>query len=142
MELLLDQLGIGELRLLTPALTALSEEARWLAWINPPHIPYAPALSALGIDVGKVLLVHPQQHQDALWSVERTLRSGTCSAVMAWLDESRLRAPEIRRLKLAAREGNTLAVLFRPLAAAAQPSMAELRLGLTVTGTVNGMVIR
>jgi hypothetical protein len=134
MELLLDHLGIGELRLLSPALAALSAEPRWLAWINPPHIPYAPALSNLGIDVRKVLLVHPRQHQDALWTLERALRSGTCSTVLAWLDESRLRAPQIRRLKLAAREGGTLAVLFRPLAAAQQPSMAELRLGLRAGG--------
>src|SRR5512139_3530390 len=49
-ELLGNQPGIGELRLLIPALAALSRhESRWILWINPPHIPYAPALESLGV---------------------------------------------------------------------------------------------
>src|SRR5262245_30517267 len=64
-ELLSAQAGIGELRLLSPALAALStQEQRWQVWIDPPHIPYAPALAELGIDLGKELLVRPQTHAD------------------------------------------------------------------------------
>jgi len=134
-ELLGSQPGIGELRLLMPALAALSQqESRWILWVNPPHIPYAPALESLGVDVRKVLLVHPRQHQDALWALEQAQRSGTCSAALAWLDESRLRNPEIRRLKLAARAGTTLTLLFRSDDAARHASMAELRLRLRSTG--------
>ena len=60
MELLLPCAGIGELRLLMPALRALSNtQNRWLAWINPPFIPYAPALQAAGIESSKILLIHP-----------------------------------------------------------------------------------
>ena len=60
-ELLSAQTGIGELRLLGPALAEMStQEQRWITWINPPHIPYAPALTEIGIDIGKVLLVHPK----------------------------------------------------------------------------------
>jgi hypothetical protein len=132
-EVLSDRIGIGELRLLTPALAALSAQPRWILWLNPPHIPYAPALSALGIDVQKVLLVHPRQHRDALWALEQALRSGTCSAALAWLDERRLKNPEIRKLKLAASEGQTLAMLFRPTAASEHASMAELRIRLRST---------
>jgi len=133
-ELLGDQCGIGELRLLIPALAALSnQEPRWLLWVNPPHIPYAPALESLGVDVRKVLLVHPRQHQDALWALEQAQRSGTCGAALAWFDESRLRNSEIRRLKLAARAGRTLTLLFRPDSAAHHASMAELRLRLRST---------
>ena len=128
-EFLLPTTGIGELRLLAPALKALSEqEARWLAWINPPFIPYAPALSALGIDIGKILLVHPKNHQDALWALERATRSGTCSMVLAWLDEKQLKVKDTRRLQLAAKQGHTFTCLFRPQPAARLHSMAELRL--------------
>ncbi len=128
-ELLADHPGIGELRLLAPALAALSrQEERWLLWINPPHIPYAPALAALGIDVDKVLLVHPRCHEDALWSLEQALKSGTCSAALGWFDERRLTVRDLRRLQLAARQGGTLTTLFRPRSAAGQASMAELRI--------------
>ena len=128
-ELLSAQLGIGELRLLGPALARLSvQEQRWIAWINPPHIPYAPALAELGIDISKVLLVQPKTYADALWAFERAVKSGTCSAALAWFDDARLAAKDVRRLKLAARRGGTLAVLFRPDTAARRQSMAELRI--------------
>jgi len=128
-ELLSPRIGIGELRLLGPALAALSaQEQRWITWINPPHIPYAPALAEIGIDVGKVLLVHPRTHEDALWSLEQAVKSGSCSAALAWLDESKLATKDVRRFKLAARRGETLTVLFRPNTAAQRQSMAELRI--------------
>jgi cell division inhibitor SulA/protein ImuA len=134
-ELLCDRVGIGELRLLGPALTALTHaEPRWVLWLAPPHIPYAPALTALDIDIRRMLLVHPRQPRDALWALEQALRSGTCGAALAWLDERTLKTAELRRLKLAAREGGTLCVLFRPESAARHTSMAELRLRLAPAG--------
>ncbi len=134
-ELASDAIGIGELRLLAPALATLAAEPRWITWINPPHIPYAPALASLGIDVRKVLLVHPAKHIDAVWATERALKSGTASALLAWFDESKLKPTEVRKLKLAAREGNALAVLFRPATAVRQASMAELRIRLETAAT-------
>jgi cell division inhibitor SulA len=130
-ELLSAQTGIGELRLLSPALAALStREQRWQVWIDPPHIPYAPALAELGIDLGKVLLVRPKTHVDALWTLEQSVKSGAVSVALAWLDEPKLSVKDIRRLKLATRRGGTLAVLFRPDTAARRQSMAELRIQL------------
>jgi len=141
-ELLSAQVGIGELRLLGPALATLSvQEQRWIAWINPPQIPYAPALAELGIDIDKVLLVHPKTHSDALWAVEQALKSGTCSAVLAWLDETKLVGKDVRRLKLSARRGATFAVLFRPQSAAQRQSMAELRIRLHPAATLDGLCL-
>ena len=129
-ELMLPTAGIGELRLLLPALKVLSRQARWIAWVNPPFIPYAPALKAAGVDIDKILLIHPKNHKDALWALERATRSGTCSAALAWLNEGQLKAKDTRRLQLAARQGGTLSCLFRPGKAAAESSMAELRLAI------------
>ncbi len=129
-ELMLSSAGIGELKLLLPALKALSRQNRWIAWVNPPFIPYAPALSAAGVDISKILLIHPRTHKDALWSLERATRSGTCSAALAWLDERALRTKDTRRLQLAARQGGTLSWLFRPERARAENSLAELRLAI------------
>ena len=130
-ELMSDVPGIGELRLLAPALKRLSHaEERWLAWIHPPYVPYAPAFEAMGIDTSKILLIHPKSHQEALWACEQSLRSGTCSTVLAWFDESQLSFTELRRLQLAAKQGHTWANLFRPNSAATIASPAELRLKL------------
>ncbi len=133
-ELLLPCAGIGELRLLLPALAELSRrQQRWVAWVNPPFIPYAPALQAAGVDINKILLIHPRQHDEALWALERACRSGTCSAALAWLDESKLKLKDTQRLQVAAKQGGTLTCLLRPHSARQQPSMAELRLALEAT---------
>lgn len=100
-------------RLLMPALSQLSqEEDRWVCWVAPSWIPCAPALLGCGIDLSRVLLVHPKVKQDGLWVIEQSLRSGTCSAVLAWstIDNSAV----LRRLQLAAKAGDTLGFLFRP----------------------------
>ena len=130
-ELLLDDPGVGELSLLGPALASLStSEERLIAWIAPPYVPYPPALGAAGIDVSKVLIVHPDNHADALWTFEQVLKTGACSALLGWLAERELKFAEIRRLQFAARQGSTWASLFRPATAAANASPAELRLRL------------
>jgi len=118
----------GALRLVLPALARLSAERRWIALVAPPHVPYAPALAMAGIDLARVLLIHPRAGGDNLWAIEQALRSGTCSAVLAWFAGGNNH--ELRRLQLAAGQGHTLGVLFRPVHAAASPSPARLRLAV------------
>lgn len=127
-EVLHERHGIGELRLFMPALARLSRQGRWIALIAPPYVPYAPALAAQGIDLSRVLLVHPSSRRDSLWSVEQALRAGTCAAVLAWPRHCDGRS--LRRLQLAAEAGDSLGLLFRPAAAAAERSPAVLRLQL------------
>ncbi|MCK8515893.1 translesion DNA synthesis-associated protein ImuA [Methylonatrum kenyense] len=127
-EVIHAQQGIGELQLLMPALARLSRNNRWIALIAPPHIPYAPALAARGIDLSRVLLVRPQRHVDILWAVEQALRAGTCAAVICWPGQAD--ASALRRLQLAAETGDCMGFLFRSEADAAQPSPATLRVRL------------
>ena len=135
-EILHDRAGIGELRLLMPALARLSRGGRWIALIAPPYIPYAPALASYGVDLSRLLLVHPRDGTDALWAVEQALRSRTCGAVLAW--PARVDDRSLRRLQLAAEEGGGLGLLFRAGADAAGASPAALRLRLeqTAEGTM------
>jgi cell division inhibitor SulA/protein ImuA len=112
--------------LLMPALAALSREARWLAWVAPPFIPYAPALSNRGVELSRILLVRPRRGTDIPWAIEQALRSGTCGAVLAWPD--RLDHRGLRRLQLAAESGKSWGVLFRDVQAAEEASPAALRL--------------
>ena len=141
-EILIGQYGIGELRLLMPALARLSaEEAqtycgehtepRWIAWIDPPFQPYAPALQQCGIDLSRVLVVRPKDDSELLWSAEQALSSGTCAAVLLWPDN--LDDQASRRLQLAAEKGHSWAIAFRPLSARQQSSAAALRLELQST---------
>ena len=129
-ELLCPAPGIGELSVIAPALAQLSRaDARWLAWVAPPFVPYPPALAAAGVDLAKTLLVTPGDRGEMLWALEQALKAGACSAVLGWPSEIGL--TQTRRLLLAAKQGGTWGCLFRPVAAARGASAAELRLRLS-----------
>ena len=139
-EVLTEHYGIGELRLLMPALARLSTETStqdltepgWIAWVAPPFQPYPPALQQCGIDLSRMLIVRPRDDSEILWSAEQALSSGTCAAVLLW--PSILDDQASRRLQLAAEKGRSWAIAFRPLAARRQPSAAALRLELHPDG--------
>jgi hypothetical protein len=127
-EILPSREGVGELRLLMPALSRLSRDGRGLVWIAPPHVPYAPALSRQGVDLANLLIICHADVRDLLWAVEQSLRSGACGAALAWMHAADHRT--LRRLQLAAEAGGGWAILFRPPRAADQASPAALRLYL------------
>jgi hypothetical protein len=116
----------GCLWLALPALTELSRRQQWIAMISPPCIPYAPALAGYGVDIGKILLIHPRAGKDALWAAEEALRSHTCSSVFFWLSE--LDNKTLRRLQLAAEQGGTLGFCFRSRRHCGQRTTAALRI--------------
>lgn len=127
-ELLLAADGIGELRLLWPALSRLAGEGERIVLVAPPYIPYAPAWQQAGIDPARLQLVDASDPRDALWATEQCLRSGSCGAVLCWPRGADDRA--LRRLQVAAEAGKTLAFASRPLRAAANPSPAPLRIAI------------
>ena len=122
---ILSQQGQG-LSLLLPLLANLSRGQQWLTWVNPPYLPYAPALAARQVDVSRLLLVRAKDAPQSLWAAEQALRSGNCALVMLWVDK--VSSGHIRRLQLAAEENNSMAMLFRPLRCRQQSSVAALRL--------------
>jgi cell division inhibitor SulA/protein ImuA len=133
-EVISEHHGVGELRLLMPALVRLSqtqanqEAGGWVAWIAPPYLPYAPALVARGLNLSRVLMVHTREPNDVLWATEQALRSGTCTAVLSWIAQADDR--RLRRLQLAAEAGDALGFVFRSPAVLAQTSPAALRIEL------------
>ncbi len=132
-EILHDGVGLGEVSLLFGALARVAQEGRVIAWINPPHLPYAPALASAGVALDACLVVRPATSEDALWSADQALRSGACGAALFWLPE-RTDYAWLRRLQMAAEAGKALAVLFRPVSAALQASPAHLRLAVASRG--------
>mgnify|MGYP001815530542 CR=1 FL=1 len=127
-ELLSDGCGLGSMGLFLPAMEKLSAEGRWQVFIAPPFTPYAPLLKARGIDTEQILLVHPKNREDLLWANEQALRSSTSSAVFSWLGAHEYSYGELRKLQLAAADGDSLAILFRPHSAARNHAPASLRL--------------
>jgi len=132
-EILLEYHGIGELKLLMPALAALSRaeddagnNAGWIAWIAPPFEPYPPALVQWGVDLSHVLVARPRQDSEVLWAAEQALSSGNCAAVLLWSDIFDDAAS--RRLQLAAEKGKSRAFAFRSVRALFLPSAAALRI--------------
>lgn len=138
MEFLLDRCGLGEIGLLVPALRALQSgtqsgsATRTCAWLNPPYIPYAPALVERGLDLQRQLITGPLTPVQTLWAMEQALRSGACAAALAWADKASSQA--LRRLKLAAIEGGALGVLFRSAHQRRQASPASVRVMLAGGG--------
>jgi hypothetical protein len=120
--------GIGELQILMPALAALSSAGKRVVWLAPPHLPYAPALAAAGVDLVHLAVVRAPGRRDALWAAEQVLRAGTCRALLAWFQ--RASYPELQRLAAAAESSRACVVLFRPGEAEREPSPACLRLAL------------
>lgn len=140
-EILLEQYGAGELRLVMPALARLGrmddgdDAERWLAWIAPPFQPYPPALLQWDIELARMLIVRPrsgrENRNDILWAAEQAMASGTCAAVLVWPGPDRIiDHTTSRRLQLAAGRGHCQAFLFRTFRALLQPSAAALRLKL------------
>lgn len=127
-ELLGGFKGIGELQILLPALAALSASGKRVVWLAPPHLPYAPALAAAGIDLAQLAVVRAPGRRDALWAAEQVLRSGSCRALLGWFH--RVNYVELQRLAAAAECGGALVALFRPREAEREPSPAALRIAL------------
>ena len=157
-EIFIEHYGLGELRVLMPALAALSHRAieakKWIVWVAPPFVPYAPALVHHGVDLSRILLVHPPKKRgsdpiseevtemgsdpffafstdpkDALWAVEQAIRSQSSVATLAWVRAADMAA--LRRLQLGAEENHCLTILFRPLDDISQSSPAALRFSLS-----------
>lgn len=154
-ELGLNEAGIGELRLLLPALKSLmasedlynSESSnnsssnpnskpkvneqtssnQHCVLIAPPYQPYAPALQKLGLEASKVIVVRPGSLADTLWAAEQALLSESCAAVLTWAGRHNLSQRETRRLQLAAEKSNALHVLFRHSDLMQQASVSSLR---------------
>lgn len=131
-ELLGNHEGIGELTLALPALAALTWAGKRVVWLAPPHLPYAPALAAAGVDLAQLAIVRAVARRDALWAAEQVLRARSCHALLAWLP--RIAYEELRRLAVAAEGGPAWVAFFRPRQAAAESSPAALRLTLEPDG--------
>ncbi len=152
-ELLVPHPGLGELRLLVPALAriagagdAAESSGRCVMLFDPPAALCGWALAQLGVDAQQLFVVYGREgtrgaahlrrllpSADLLWALEQALKSGHVGAVLAWLPQ-RLKADSLRRLQLAAQAHEGPVFLFREVEARSKPSAAPLRLLLQGAG--------
>jgi len=97
------------LKQMLPAVAGFCQQ-RWLVLVAPPCLPSVAELRQAGINPARVLVVHPEA-ENGLGVLEQTLRSGTCGAVLAWLEKGD--AQTLDHLRQAAEAGNAWGVLFR-----------------------------
>ncbi|CAM8668946.1 hypothetical protein MCEMSEM22_03057 [Comamonadaceae bacterium] len=133
---LLQPAGVhSEWRLLLPALAACGRGP--VVMVGPPQLPFAPALSRLGLRSGRLLSVLASstagegarvkdEASGRLWATEQVLRCAEVDAVLAWLPQAR--GEQLRRLHLAAAEHHKLLFVMRPDRARSDASPAVLRL--------------
>jgi hypothetical protein len=124
-EILLPADGVGELRLLLPTLARLSGGKRPVVIVAPPYAPCVAGWQQHGVDMRRVDIVAAPD-AEVLWATEQCLRSGSCSAVLAWPRQADDRA--LRRLQVAADTGKALAFAFRDRRHLSSASPAALRL--------------
>jgi protein ImuA len=152
-ELLVPHHGLGELRLLVPALSRIAGSGdatellgRCVMLFDPPAALCGWALAQLGVNAQQLLVVYGREgargaahlrhllpSADLLWALEQALKSGHVGAALAWLPK-RLKADALRRLQLAAQAHDGPVFLFREVEARSKPSAAPLRLMLQGAG--------
>lgn len=131
-ELLCPQPGIGECRLLRPALSTLCREAGRIALVGPPYLPNAVRLVGGDFSPEQIVWVRADKPADLLWATEQIVRSQAFGGVLIWLNQ--VRPGALRRLQVLAQAGESAIWVFRPTQALRESSPAVLRLGLEPAG--------
>ena len=128
-ECLTPASGIGELSLWLPVMRRLSSEGHGLFWLDPPHLPYAPALAENALDLSRLFIVRTHDSEEQCWAMEQILRCQAAGLALAW-PHGRSKRP-IRRLQLAAEAGDTMGVHLMSPECNTGASTAHLRLALS-----------
>ncbi|MCV2886142.1 translesion DNA synthesis-associated protein ImuA [Aestuariibacter sp. AA17] len=122
---MITPIGIGELRLIFPALQERqTQQGRLFVLIAPPMHIGSEALLEFGFCLSQILIIQPKEPIDALWSAEQCLKSGCCHTVLLWHDN--LEIHHVKRLLLAAEQGRSLHILLR------SPSASRLSLPVPI----------
>jgi protein ImuA len=124
-ELIPAENGIGEVRLLLPAVRQMCRAQRRVVFIDPPFTPNPPALHERGLPLDLALWIAAKSDEDGVWAACQLLREASTGAVLLWSGCTRNRT--LRKLQLAAETGHSLAFAFRGIEVLRQASPAALR---------------
>jgi hypothetical protein len=106
---LISLAGMGELRLLLPALRHIQQQ-RTLVWLACPWQPHAPQLINYGLDLSKHLYVQAA-HKQQQWAAEQSLKNPACGALLFWPSQT-LSFTAYRRLQILCHEQQKPCFIF------------------------------
>ena len=128
----------SEWRLLLPALAHSGQGA--VVLVDPPLLPFAPALAAQGLATERLLRVDAPHPAQALWATEQVLRCAGVDAVLVWLPQ--VRSEALRRLQIVAAEFHKLLFVMRPQQAHQEASPAALRVAVAPAAKGDALQLR
>ena len=127
----------AEVQLIDKALDGSGSELLQI-WINPPAKLCAEYLLQQKRSLHQVLQLQAPRSADALWAAELCLKSGSCADVLLW--QHQLNLTQLKRLQLAATQGQSQLYLFRP--ALAEQQLLPWALSLQLLPVSAGLQIR
>lgn len=135
-ELQLPCFGIGELRLILPAIASALNDSELTVFTAPPGELNPVALCQAGLDLEKVIILDAAV-TSSLWCMEQALKSGCCRAAVLW--GNALSVTQARRLQLAASENDCLLFMIthqqsvQGLPVSCRLSLTPAETGLNIT---------
>jgi len=138
-ELQPSALGIGELRLIFPALSFLAGKASARQSLQV-WLPGALQLMPQGLGgafTPNTVMLKALGSKESLWVLDTLLQSGVCSAVVCWLDA--LDSAQAKRLQIAAKESGTLVFCIRP--APKQDGSLPISMRMRLQPAENGLLL-
>jgi protein ImuA len=96
--------------------------------IDPASEFYPTTAAALGIPLGRTVVVRPETRMSTLWAWEQSLRCAGVAVTFGWMETIGDRL--FRRLQLAVEAGGGLGFLLRPAECRAAPSWGATRIGV------------
>lgn len=140
-EVLQAQAGQHCWQLLLPALAQVVRASPGpVVLVNPPWVPFGPALAAQGLPPERLLWVRADKPAARLWAAAQALRCAQVVAVLAWLPQAQ--AADLRRLHLAAQQQHRLLWVFRAPSAQHESSPARLRLQVDGNETLRVRILK
>jgi len=95
--------------LLLPLLSKLNDEKRWITLIAPPMDIDKKLFAYHGIDVSRVLLIHPNEAIDDTITMNKALKNGTSGMVILWADKIKKRF--VAQWRKSVKQGNCRGII-------------------------------
>lgn len=111
-EIIIAKNKADSIQMLLPMLNNLSQEKRWLAWIDPPIQllkQWQETYSTLAME--EIMILRSSDTNSAFELSKKALEAGTCHAVIAWTNL--LSNNEFEQLEEASAQGNSHGIFLR-----------------------------
>lgn len=104
--------------------------------LNHDNTLHPPGLTALGVNIGRALVVQTESRRDALWSLERMAKNPDLGATVCWM--TGLSDVEQRRLQLASERSGQIVLMLTNEQHAGRASWGALRIRVEGLPTIGG----